>query len=146
MWAFLAILAAVVWGADYAIAEQVLKKISISTFLFVDLIVGILIAAVLLALNLVPALKRDLGVISSSPNIIWLLVICSGLFILGNILICLAIQNSNASWASLLEITYPLFVVLMTWLLFRQSHVTWSVTLGAFFIFTGVFIISYFNR
>ena len=47
--------------------------------------------------------------------------------------------------ASLIEITYPLFVVIFAYLLFRQLHLTSSVIIGGLMIMTGAGLIIYHN-
>lgn len=49
--------------------------------------------------------------------------------------------SPNATIASLLDITYPIFVALIAWLVFRENHLDWSVLLGGALIFAGASII-----
>ena len=52
-----------------------------------------------------------------------------------------AISDKNATLASLIEISYPVFVALFAWLLFRQVHLNASVLVGALLVFAGVAVI-----
>ncbi|MGA2053413.1 MAG: EamA family transporter, partial [Opitutales bacterium] len=57
----------------------------------------------------------------------------------------LAIQHKNATLASLIEISYPFFVALFAWLLFRDVQLSWATALGGLLILAGIAIIYRFN-
>ena len=65
------------------------------------------------------------------------------------VLACLAIFSSiqalGASRAAVLEISYPLFVAVFAWALYRQP-VPWPVVVGGIFIFIGSAIIVTFGH
>jgi drug/metabolite transporter (DMT)-like permease len=63
----------------------------------------------------------------------------------GALLLFLAIGGKNATLASLIEITYPVFVALFAFVLFREVHLTASVLVGAGLVFAGVFLIIWHN-
>ena len=64
----------------------------------------------------------------------------------GTVLIYLSIGSKNASLASLLEISYPAFVILFAYLLFRQVHVNAAAILGGLMTLLGAVLIIYSNR
>ena len=64
----------------------------------------------------------------------------------GAVLIYLSIHNKNATLASLIEISYPLFVVFFGYVLFKQVHVNLSVVLGGLMILIGASLIIYNNQ
>jgi drug/metabolite transporter (DMT)-like permease len=47
----------------------------------------------------------------------------------------------NPTLASLIEISYPFFVVLFTWVFFRQCQLNLSTMIGGLLILAGVFVI-----
>lgn len=49
--------------------------------------------------------------------------------------------SNNPTVAGAIDITYPFFVALIAWLLFRENQVDWAVLLGGSLIFAGSFII-----
>jgi drug/metabolite transporter (DMT)-like permease len=55
------------------------------------------------------------------------------------------ITGKNATLASLIEMTYPLFVVLFTYLFYRQMYITPSVFVGGMLILVGAGLIIYNN-
>jgi len=58
------------------------------------------------------------------------------------VLLTIAMQLSNsATLASLLDITYPIFVALVAWLLFKEGHFDWTIIVGGALIFCGSILI-----
>lgn len=57
-------------------------------------------------------------------------------------LLYIAMQLSpTVTVAALLDITYPVFVAIIAWLLYRENHLDWSVLVGGGLIFSGAMII-----
>ena len=83
---------------------------------------------------------RELG-----PDRIWFAVAMISSTV-GTLLIYLAIGEKNATLASLIEISYPLFVALFAWLFFRQVHLNAMTLVGAGLILGGVAIVFLANR
>jgi drug/metabolite transporter (DMT)-like permease len=48
--------------------------------------------------------------------------------------------------ASLIEMTYPIFVVLFAYIFYRQMHVTTSVFIGGLMVLMGAGLIIYNNQ
>jgi drug/metabolite transporter (DMT)-like permease len=61
----------------------------------------------------------------------------------GAVLIYSSINNKNATLASLIEVTYPVFVVFFAYIFYRQMHVTPSVFIGGLMILFGAGLIIY---
>jgi drug/metabolite transporter (DMT)-like permease len=144
MWFFAALSAAVLWGFDYAFAERVLKHISVPVFLSIQLFIASLILMVVAWAT--GNWHKDMSTLLSSPRVSWLLVAGIIAFSVANVLICVAIQDKNATFSSLIEISYPLFIALISWLIFGEGELTWSTGIGGLLIFSGVSIIYFFNR
>jgi drug/metabolite transporter (DMT)-like permease len=64
----------------------------------------------------------------------------------GAAFVYLAIGNKNATLASLIEITYPVFVALFSYLMFRHVQVNASVILGGLMVMAGAGLIIYNNQ
>jgi len=144
MWIVYALTASFIWGFDYVIAEKLLKKITPTTLLFFELLVATIGVFLFALLN--GKLSKDISAITHSRQTDIYLVVGILTFAIANILTAYAIQAKNATLASLIEVSYPLFIVLVAWLLFRESALTISVVIGGVLIFTGIFIIFYFNK
>lgn len=136
-WYVTALGAAVVWGLHYPLIDFALKRLSLATVL-------VLTAAPIVLL--VPFYWRVLA----ADVIAWRalpageqLTILTLAFtsLAGAVLLFLSISGKNATLAALLEISYPVFVVLFAWLLFREWHVNVAVLAGAALVFAGVGLI-----
>ncbi len=60
---------------------------------------------------------------------------------LGALLTYMAIGEKNPTLASIIEISYPLFVVMFTWVFFQEFQLNAMTCLGAFFVVFGVMLI-----
>lgn len=144
MWIIFALGASIMWGLTYVVNEQVYKKISVITSLAITtLATGIVMLLIAYGANF---LKRDLQVIADSRKLLFLIIAETIILILAEVLIGFSITSKNATLAGLIEISYPIFIVLFAYLLFRQNQLSASTAVGGAFIFVGVFIIYYFNR
>ncbi len=134
-----ALIASILWGIDYAIAEKVFNKYSVYTVLFFELFVG----AIIMLLIGYGDIKQDLVQFKSFSSVS-LFAVCCLVFNAGLLFICKSIKDSNATVAGLIEISYPFFIMLSSYILFGENHITKSVLVGAAFIFSGIAII-YFD-
>ena len=63
------------------------------------------------------------------------------------LLIFMSIEAKNATVASLIEVSYPLFTAFFAWVLFRQNTVSsFTTIIGALLILLGVVIVARGNR
>jgi len=134
----LAVAAAVLWGLLYVLDERLLAGMSIYRLYFLHSVAGVAVAgAVLLAQGESPASLLRF----SWPGVGLPLVLATMAVV---VLACLAIFSSiqalGASRAAVLEISYPLFVAVFAWALYRQP-IPWPVVVGGIFIFIGSAII-----
>ena len=131
-----AIGAAITWGLVYAIDQKILSGVSPITLLFVD--------SILAAIIMLPFLFFDSGsikVLFNSGKTTWFLIIISiVLATLANFLIFSGIKNLDASTASIIEIAYPFFVVLFSYILFRSTPNIYFF-IGGTLVFIGSIII-----
>lgn len=140
-WYVAALGAAVVWGLHYPLVGFALKRVSM---------VSVLVLLTLPVLLMVPFVYRtllhDAGVWRALEWGERLLILSLALTsLLGAVLLFYSIAGKNATLAALLEITYPLFVALFAWVLFREAHINTSVVLGALLVFAGTALIIWQN-
>jgi drug/metabolite transporter (DMT)-like permease len=62
------------------------------------------------------------------------------------LLIGLSVQGSNATFAGIIEMSYPIFIVAFSYLLFREHHLNAGIIVGGVLIFIGVAVVYFFNR
>jgi drug/metabolite transporter (DMT)-like permease len=126
----------------YPLIDFAMKRLSIY---------GVLLLSVIPIVLLMPLFLRelagDLEVFKSLPGKEqWTILAVSLTSTAGAALIYLSINNKNATLASLIEITYPVFVILFAYILFRQIHVNLSVLFGGLMILLGAGLIIYNNQ
>lgn len=136
-WYLPAIAAAVVWGLHYPLIEHALKRVSLTTVVLLTAAPMALVALVFPA-----RLADDWRALTTLPwgerGLIGLIALTS---LAGTVLLYLAVRGRNATLASLIEISYPAFVALFAWLLFREWQLNAGVLFGAALVFAGTALI-----
>ena len=136
-WAY-ALVSAACWGAQYVLLETLFRRVDFAAaFSFLSLANGILVAALFWVLY--P--KQNWVKLGESWQIIWLVILYlifgTGAYMFN----AFAINEKNATLASLLEISYPLFIVLFTAIFLRQVHLNLTGFFGAALIFAGCVLV-----
>lgn len=144
MWALFAIIASILWGVDYALTEKVLLKVRFPMLLSIELFFGFLVMLGIAIFS--GSYKVDLANIFSSSKTLVLVVTIIVAFNIANMFIVLAIGDKNATLSGLIEISYPLFIALFSWLFFRENNLSAGAILGGIFVLTGVSLIYFFNK
>lgn len=141
-WYLAALGAAVVWGIHYPLIAHAMKHVSLPT---------VLVLSVLPLFVLGPFFYRPvLADLHSLGELGWgvrvPILVLSVTSLLGTVLLYIAVGGKNATLAAMIEISYPVFVALFSWLLFREMQINASVLAGALLVFAGVAIIIFGNR
>ena len=136
-WYVAALGAAVVWGIHYPLIEFALRRVSLVTVLLLTALPVLLLVPFFGHVLVVDA--RTLAQLGAGERWTVLAVALSSL--LATVLLFLSIDGKNATMAGLIEISYPLFIVIFTWLLFREVHLTWTSALGGLLIMAGAAIV-----
>ncbi|MDH5764389.1 MAG: DMT family transporter [Gammaproteobacteria bacterium] len=136
-WYITALSAALVWGIHYPLIGYALKKISVFSVLFLTLIPLVFITP-FFANHLI----HDYKIFTELETTVKLTILTIGLTsLLGSVLLFLSIESKNATLTSLIEITYPVFVALFSFFLFKHTHFNSSVILGGILVIAGAGII-----
>lgn len=145
MWFVYALSAAVIWGISYAASGRAIERgVSPLVFFLLYALTGSLIGFGALAATgkagSIPSEVRQIG--GDWP---WLViaVVTSGI---GALLIYMAIGEKNATVASLIEISYPVFVAFFAWLFFRETQFNLSTAIGGGMIISGVVVVYLGNK
>jgi len=139
-WIIYAILAAILWGLNYTLAEKILQSISPITLLALEMLFG---GVLFFIISYFMQLKTDLITLTTQPTL-FLLTVCEIIAVLiASYFIVLSIHSKNATVAGIIELIYPLFTIMFTWLLFRENHLNLPTLIGGGFILIGVLIISF---
>lgn len=136
-WYMTALGAAMIWGLHYPLVDSALKRLSPIGVLMLTAI-PILLVSALFYRHLAADYQAIKGMDWGSRLLVIALSVTS---IVGSLLLYMSIGSRNATLASVIEISYPLFVVLFSYLLFRQAHLNASVLAGGALVFAGVTLI-----
>ncbi len=133
-----AIGAAVVWGIVYCIDQRVLDATSPLPLLFIDS----LITAIVMLPFIFHERHSVKAFLSSGKLNLELMFASIVLAAVANFLIFSGIKLVGASSASIIEIMYPFFVVLFSFIFFRTTPSTYFI-IGAILVFIGSALIVY---
>jgi drug/metabolite transporter (DMT)-like permease len=137
MWIFYAIAASLCWGMSYAACGPLLKRDVSPLVFFMGYCLFGLLGAIL---SLIASGKlSSLGKLQTfdRSDLLWFLFSVS-VSALGAYLTYAAIGAKNPSLVALIEISYPIFVVLFSWIFFREMQMTPLTLCGGFLILAGV--------
>jgi len=141
-WYIAALGAAVTWGVYYPLADMALKKVSIYSVILLSMLPVLLVLPVF-----IKTVSNDVDTVRRLPwNEQWIFLVLGLIGLVGEVLVYTAITGKNATLASLIEMTYPVFVVIFAYLFYREMHVTPSVFVGGLLILIGATIIIYNNQ
>lgn len=141
-WSF-SIAAAVIWGLHFNLVVKVSSVLprDIYTPLTLFLITSVSILLVLpfihqkVFANLVTLWHAGDEIKISMVVLVFTAIIAANLLFV-------AMQLSpNATVAALLDITYPVFIAIIAWLLYRENHLDWTMLAGGALIFSGAMLI-----
>ncbi|MFA6018065.1 MAG: DMT family transporter [Patescibacteria group bacterium] len=139
MWILTSLGAAILWGLTYVLNEKMFERISVAT----TLTIGCGVSAIILGIySLVRGtLKTDLVKIADSKSLLILVIVSSLSFALADWLIASSVSSKNATLATIIEISYPIFVALFAYVLYREVQITALGFIGGAIIFIGVLIV-----
>ncbi len=138
-WYVAALAAAITWGIYYPLVDMALQRISLYSVILLSMIPVVI--AIPFFLNTV---RKDIESVRTLPiSEQWIFVVLGLIGLFGEVMVYTAITGKNATLASLIEMTYPLFVVLFTYVFYRQMQITPSVFAGGLLILVGAGLIIY---
>ena len=141
-WYVTALGAALIWGIHYPLVDFALKRVSVFSVLLLSVLPVLLLLPVFLR-----DVSRDLDTVRALPAAEQGLIAVIGLTsLLGAVLLYLSIAGKNATLASLIEITYPVFVAFFAYVMFRHIHLNASVVAGGLLVIAGAGLIIYNNQ
>lgn len=139
LWFILAVGASLFWGLSYVFSEHLYKSVSVLTGFGLNSLIGATLALILSWKQ--GYLFKDLHQISSSNTTLhWFIGAVLAGFI-AELCIGFSISEKNATLAALIEISYPLFIALFSWILFKQNHLNLYSLIGGSCIIIGVLLV-----
>jgi len=142
-WWIFSIIAAVLWGLHFNLVVKVSNVLpkDIYTPLTIFVITGVSI--ILLMPFIYHKVLSNLIILWHAGNEIRIsvVVLVFTTIIAANLLYIAMQLSPNATVAALLDITYPVFIAIVAWLLYRENHLDWTVLVGGILIFSGAMLI-----
>lgn len=139
LWFWSALAAAVLWGFSYSAVEHTLKNgmtASGQMALF-----GLFLTPIYTLIAWQNgSLHSSVQVLRSNPKILMYCLLIAACYGCANFLAYWSIQQKNATLASLIEISYPLFVALFSFFIFREAQLTTGALIGGAMIFGGIVV------
>lgn len=129
-------IAALFWGLAYALLGKVMHS-GISSAFALSFIGAFQISAYLLVLLKSETLQAGIDILAQNKIIIVCMIAVAACLVSGQFLIYKAISLKDAPHVVILEISYPVFTCLFTWLLFRNLELSWQIIVGGTLIFMG---------
>lgn len=141
LWIICALSAAALWGASYALSEELIQRRGIppSFLILVEMLIAIPIGTLLV--YFLGTYKSGLAAALQSPGTIALVTMMGLSFVVGSFLILYSVSLKNATITSFIEISYPLFTILFVWLFFNKIDLNMYTVIGAALIVAGVSVI-----
>lgn len=144
MWVILALGASLMWGITYVLNEQVYKKISVISSLGITTSVTAIIMLIMASAG--GLLKRDFDAIARSHRLLLLVAAETAALILAELFIGSSINIKNATLAGMIEMSYPIFIALFAYFIFKEEQINSGSVMGGLLIFIGVVIVYYSTR
>ena len=136
-WWMYALLGALTWGVHYNLIAKSMTEASPLTIYFIPNI----LLLITLPFWYKTVISDIQNLLTTSNEVRVSVVLMMFTSILGTVAVYKAIHMSNATYASLIEIAYPIFVALFAYLIFKENHLTWEVMLGGAFILVGTILV-----
>jgi drug/metabolite transporter (DMT)-like permease len=142
LWLFCSLLAAMLWGVSYTISQILLKQYGLNTGTIM-MMTQVITMPIWVMIGLSSSkFGADWSTITASGWTVPLLVfLCAVTVVAGNHLTMFAISEKNATLASLVEISYPFFVALFGWFVFKEAQANIWTAFGGLLIFSGIAVI-----
>ena len=139
IWFFYALFSAFLWGISYSFSDRLLQAgISVPLLMAIE---GIMILPILAVVAVKANPFDGFDLLLTDRKILVLAIFVALTAMLGSFFILMSISEKNATLASLIEITYPLFTCLFAWLFFKDMQLNWMTAIGGFLILAGVAVI-----
>jgi drug/metabolite transporter (DMT)-like permease len=135
LWFWMALLTAVAWGFCYTCAEQALKYIDKSTYLSISASINFTFWIFWFTIH-----KTQGKINNDFESAKWWLIGGIAASIAGNYLSVKAIELKNATFASAVEISYPIWCAAFAFLLLGYNPLTIKSAFGLLLVLIGTLI------
>ncbi len=140
LWFIYAISASLFWGMGYVLSEKLLKDGLTPAFLmFIGTLVSLPIYFIITQMT--QELRPGIDYLTANKTKFALLIMTALLTVGGNFFILMSISGKNATLASLIEITYPVFTFIFAWMILKDVQLTLGTAIGGLLILSGIAVV-----
>jgi drug/metabolite transporter (DMT)-like permease len=137
---YLPILAAILYGLNYAILGEVLKHYTMGTYVFFSMGIWILLGGIHCWWY---RDTIDFSVAKTDYRLFVLMAIAVITSFAAWLMTSTVMQQVNPTFAAIGEVSYPIFVPLFAYLLFKDNQLDRATVLGGLMVFSGLFVLIY---
>ncbi|MDO8953356.1 MAG: DMT family transporter [Gammaproteobacteria bacterium] len=141
-WFWMALSASALWGLTYVASQYMLRTLNPFQVLWLSSLVIFIGLGIFL---LVSGHSKSLILRLEQPKVILTVIAYSTLYFAASFLILKSITLGNASYAALVESSYPLFTLFFAYILLNETQFNWGILLGCGFLITGLIIIQLYS-
>ncbi len=140
LWFIYALSAAVMWGLGYVIDEKILKS-GVSPVILMILQTTVVFPLYLIVASRHEGSMAEIKLVLGDMKLLSITILAGIMILFGNLAILHSVADKNATLASMVEISYPIFVVLFSYMLVKDFSVSIYTLFGGIMIFAGVFLV-----
>ncbi len=144
MWVIFALSASLFWGLTYVLDEKIYEKVSVITSLAITSFFAFIVLFIVSYFT--GNLKTDVQQIITNKGLFILVIAGTVTLIIAELFIGFSISSKNATLAGLIEISYPIFIAITAYVLYKENQLNLSTIIGGVLVFLGVGIIYFYNR
>lgn len=137
------LIVAIARGIQYAILEKLLVQMPIAVMCFFSTLFNLFFRTCVMYFG---KYNFNIKKYLHDKNTLLFFVVVTVLFLCANALILFAIKSKNATVASLIEITYPIFVIIFSFIFFRSVHINRQTAIGGTLILWWIALVYIFNK
>mmetsp|Transcript_46402 Transcript_46402/g.116853 ORF Transcript_46402/g.116853 Transcript_46402/m.116853 type:complete len:166 (-) Transcript_46402:77-574(-) len=137
LWFTTSLLSSLCWGLNFCVTEESLKTVRPTTMLFWWSVASAVLTGLLGGMVVVD----DLKTVHATQQGVYLFYLAIVLAVAANGFNMYALTLGNASYVSLVESMYPLFVLFFSWLFFHVNVFTPVNLVGTVLVLSGVALI-----
>ncbi len=144
VWLLYAVGSAILWGVAYPISEHLVKNgISPASLMFIYTLFSMPVYG-LIAYKWGGLHDSFKSIMGSQTLPLWLVIMIAS-YMTANLMVFISIEEKNATLASFIEATYPLFTAVFAYLIFQSIQINLATLLGGFLIIIGATIVYNFS-
>jgi len=143
-WIVFPILSSILWGLFYAVTGEIVKRMSIfSAISYYSLILSCIFFAIAYFNN---SVVSDWNVLKGDNKALLYIIILALSGAAGYFCMFTGVKMKTSTAVAVIEVSYPLFTALFTWIIFRENHLSFGLIFGGILIASGILCVMHFDE